>query len=70
MAIALLTPEQVGERLGVAVRTLYSWRQTGYGPAGIRVGKYLRYTPEAVEAFLASLEPTSNVTPLRRARSA
>ncbi len=70
MAIALLTPEQVGEQLGVAVRTLYSWRQTGYGPKGIRVGKYLRYTPESVEAFVASLQPESNVTPIRRARSA
>lgn len=29
--------------LGVPVKTLYQWRYKGVGPAGVRVGRHLRY---------------------------
>lgn len=52
----LLTPEQLAEALQVPVSTLYKWRAAGTGPRSIKVGKYIRYRPAAVEAYLDSLE--------------
>lgn len=43
--------------LQLPVSTLYNWRASGTGPQSIKVGKYIRYRPAAVEAYLASLEP-------------
>ncbi|MCZ4499727.1 MAG: hypothetical protein JWQ74_2280 [Marmoricola sp.] len=48
----LLSIEQVATWLSVPVQTLYSWRKRGVGPAALKVGKHLRYRPEAVEQFL------------------
>lgn len=62
----LLLPEEVAEALGISVKTLYNWRALGLGPVGVRVGKYLRFRESAVDAYIASLEGPSNVTPLRR----
>jgi len=62
----LLTIEQVAEQLQFKVKTIYNWQTTGYGPKPIRVGKALRWKPEAVEAWIASLEPESNVVPIKR----
>ncbi|MFI5638284.1 helix-turn-helix transcriptional regulator [Streptomyces goshikiensis] len=45
------TPEDVAEYLGVGVGTLYKWRYEKKGPAGVRVGKYLRYDWADVEAW-------------------
>lgn len=70
MNASLLTPEDVATLLGVEVKTLYNWRSAGVGPVALKVGKYLRWRPEAVDAYLASLEPVSNVTHIGRARSA
>nr|WP_219420497.1 helix-turn-helix domain-containing protein [Pseudonocardia nigra] len=47
----LWTANDVARYLGVPVMTLYHWRQTGYGPKGARVGRYLRYRPEDVRAW-------------------
>jgi excisionase family DNA binding protein len=52
----LLTPAQVAERLGIAVRTLETWRYRGRSPRYIRVGKHVRYRPADVDAFLAEHE--------------
>jgi predicted DNA-binding transcriptional regulator AlpA len=57
----LVTPEELAETLGIEVETLYKWRLRGYGPEGIRIGKYLRYRPSAVEAFLREREADSKV---------
>lgn len=66
MPTQLLTPEQVAEMLGLKVKTLYNWRLVGEGPQAIKVGKYLRYRPEAVEAYIDSLDPKANVIPITR----
>lgn len=65
---ALLTPEDVAALLGVTVKTIYNWRAARpmYGPPAIKVGKYLRWKPEVVQAWIDALEPDSNVTPIRR----
>ncbi|NGN83168.1 helix-turn-helix domain-containing protein [Arthrobacter silviterrae] len=39
----LVSVEEVAERLGIKVHTLYLWRTKGKGPRAVRVGKYLRY---------------------------
>lgn len=64
--VRLLTPEDVCEQLQVPISTLYKWRERNYGPPALKVGKFLRYQPADVEAFIASLAPESNVTPIRR----
>jgi DNA-binding transcriptional MerR regulator len=47
--------EDVSEFLGVPVKTLYGWRSKRYGPPGKRVGRYVRYRPEDVVAWLDSI---------------
>lgn len=51
----LWTVEDVSAYLGIPVATLYQWRSHNRGPAGRRVGRYLRYRPEDVKAWVASL---------------
>ncbi|MBG0818187.1 helix-turn-helix domain-containing protein [Planomonospora sp. ID82291] len=48
----LWTVEEVAEYLGVPVGTLYQWRCKRIGPPGRRIGKYLRYLPEDVYAWV------------------
>jgi excisionase family DNA binding protein len=47
--------KEVAAYLGVPVQTVYQWRTTRYGPAGVRVGRYVRYRPEDVRAWVAAL---------------
>ncbi len=51
----LWTIEDVSAYLGIPVGTLYQWRTKGYGPAGRRMGKYVRYRPADVRAWVDSL---------------
>jgi predicted DNA-binding transcriptional regulator AlpA len=65
----LLSVEEVARELGVAVKTVYQWRSrkpAPYGPPAIKVGKYLRWKPEVVQAWIDAQQPDTNVTPLRR----
>ncbi|MER7078505.1 transcriptional regulator, AlpA family [Saccharopolyspora kobensis] len=48
--------QEVSAYLGVPVGTLYQWRSSGFGPPGRRVGKYVRYKPDEVEAWFESQE--------------
>jgi excisionase family DNA binding protein len=48
----LLTPPEVAELLGVELATLYAWRYRRHGPPAIRIGKFLRYRPHELEAWL------------------
>lgn len=38
--------------LGVPVKTLYQWRYKGVGPAGMRVGRHLRYRAADLELWI------------------
>ena len=51
----LWTVHDVGEYLGVPAETLYTWRKRRYGPVGRRVGRHLRYDPEAVRQWFRDL---------------
>ncbi len=52
----LWTVQDVSDYLGVPVATLYDWRGKDYGPKGKRVGRYLRYEPDAVRQWFADLD--------------
>jgi excisionase family DNA binding protein len=53
---SLWTPQALSSYLGIPVATLYQWRQRGLGPPAVRLGKHLRYRPEAVREWLKSQE--------------
>lgn len=38
-----MTPQDLAERLGVPVSSLYGWRAQRKGPPAMRVGKHVRY---------------------------
>jgi predicted DNA-binding transcriptional regulator AlpA len=48
----LWTIEDVAEFLAIPPQTLYRWNYLGTGPRRIKVGRYVRYRPEDVEAWL------------------
>ncbi|MFJ2849492.1 helix-turn-helix transcriptional regulator [Streptomyces rubiginosohelvolus] len=50
-----LTPLDLADLLGVPVETVYQWRRKDTGPRGFRVGRHLRYDPEDIRAWVATL---------------
>ncbi|MGC4906716.1 helix-turn-helix transcriptional regulator [Streptomyces cyaneofuscatus] len=50
-----LTPINLADLLGVPIETIYQWRRKDTGPRGFRVGRHLRYDPEDVRTWVASL---------------
>jgi predicted DNA-binding transcriptional regulator AlpA len=51
--------EDVSTYLGVPVKTLYAWRLKKVGPTAVRIGKHLRYDPDAVVDWVKSRELAS-----------
>lgn len=49
---ALLSINDLSERLGVPVQTIYQWRTKHVGPRAMRVGRYLRWHNKEIEAWL------------------
>jgi excisionase family DNA binding protein len=47
--------KDLAEYLGIPVQTIYQWRSKHYGPPGRRIGKHVRFVPEEVRAWVASL---------------
>ncbi|MEB0004742.1 helix-turn-helix domain-containing protein [Cryobacterium sp. 10S3] len=67
----LLTAKEVSEILRVPLATLYKWRTTGGGPEGHFVGRYLRFTQQAVDVwFMAGGNKSSSVVVRMVARAA
>lgn len=50
-----LTPVDLADLLGVPVETVYQWRRKRTGPQGFRIGRHLRYDPQDVARWVASL---------------
>ncbi|BCJ74510.1 hypothetical protein CS0771_40540 [Catellatospora sp. IY07-71] len=50
----LWSVDDVSTYLGIPVETLYTWRKRRYGPPAARVGKHLRYDPDAVRAWFTA----------------
>jgi hypothetical protein len=53
--VNLMTEQEVSKRLNVSVASLRRWRLLRRGPAFLKVGSLVRYQPEELEAWLASL---------------
>ena len=51
---SLLTVDELAALLKVPRSTIYAWRYRGCGPPAIKVGRYLRFKPEEVEAWLSA----------------
>lgn len=50
-----LTPEDLVVMFRLpSVETVYQWRRKGVGPRSFRVGRYLRFDPEVVRAWVES----------------
>ncbi|HEX8135801.1 MAG TPA: helix-turn-helix domain-containing protein [Actinomycetes bacterium] len=49
----LLSVEEVAERLGLPVSTLYHWSHRGEELLGARIGRRLRYRESDVDAYIA-----------------
>jgi excisionase family DNA binding protein len=50
---ALFSPTELAEYLNLPVKTIYTWRHTGHGPRGFRVGRHVRYREEDVQHWIA-----------------
>lgn len=50
-----LTPVDLADLLGVPIETVYQWRRKDTGPRGFRVGRHLRFDPEDVRTWVATL---------------
>jgi hypothetical protein len=48
---ALWGVQEVSAYLRVPVETLYTWRKHRIGPPAARLGKHLRYDPDAVRRW-------------------
>lgn len=48
--------DDLANYLGVPKQTIYSWRTTGYGPKGMRIGKHLRWRAATVITWTLGLE--------------
>lgn len=46
-----LTPEDLAERFGVPVKTVYDWNSKGTGPRYMKIGRHARYRPADVRAW-------------------
>jgi len=53
--VNLMTEHEVSKRLNVSVASLRRWRLLRRGPTFLKVGSLVRYQPEDLEAWLASL---------------
>ncbi|MDQ3404672.1 MAG: helix-turn-helix domain-containing protein [Actinomycetota bacterium] len=50
--IKLWDLKDLAEYLGIPKQTIYQWRTKGYGPKGRRIGKYVKFRPEDVYAWV------------------
>lgn len=48
----LLAPKALAEELDVTVKSLEKWRWLGTGPRFVKIGRYVRYRREDVDAWL------------------
>lgn len=51
-----LTPDDIAEIFEVPKETVYQWRKKRVGPPGFRIGKYVRYDPADVRAYVTQLK--------------
>ena len=52
MTRKLATVEELAEHVGVPVKTVYEWNSKGTGPKVLKVGRYVRFRWDDIEAWL------------------
>jgi hypothetical protein len=52
----LLNTGQAADMIGIRSETLRQWRMVGAGPAFLKLGRLVRYRPDTVSQWIASLE--------------
>ena len=52
---SFLTEQEVSKRLNISVATLRRWRLEKRGPMFVKVGSLVRYRPEDLDSWVASL---------------
>jgi excisionase family DNA binding protein len=57
----LMTEEEVSKRLNVSLASLRRWRLLRKGPAFVKLGSLVRYKPEDLDSWLASLPTGGSV---------
>jgi excisionase family DNA binding protein len=69
--VTFLTVADLAQMLSVPVRTIYEWNSVGSGPAYYRVGRYVRYRPSDVKAWLEEQKrnPDSDTESEKRERA-
>jgi hypothetical protein len=45
------TNEDLAERYGVPLKTVLDWRHRGVGPRGVRFGRHVRYSEDALREW-------------------
>jgi predicted DNA-binding transcriptional regulator AlpA len=53
-----LSPQGLGDWVGVSVKTVYVWNQNGTGPTPTRIGRHVRYSRQAITSWLAARDDT------------
>ena len=71
IVIGDLIPEpEEAELFDICLRTLRAWRSRGYGPAWLKIGRTIYYTPKANREFIEGAAQESCPPPRRRGRRA
>lgn len=65
--LTLMTEIELSEQLNVSLASLRRWRLEGRGPRFVKVGSLVRYRPEDLDEWLASL-PAGGVNLSRQKR--
>jgi excisionase family DNA binding protein len=58
-----LSPDDLAEREGVSVTTVYQWNRLGTGPQYMRIGRHVRYRHADVIAWEDSRYAQQEATP-------
>ncbi len=64
----LLTVQELADLLQIPAKTIYTWRYKRMGPPAVPMGKYLRFRPEDVGAWLDARADAPRSVPGRRSQ--
>lgn len=59
----VMTEESAADALCLSARTLQRWRVEGRGPAFVKLGKRVGYTPDSLRRYIEQSERTSTSQP-------
>jgi predicted DNA-binding transcriptional regulator AlpA len=60
--------QELADLLQVPLKTIYTWRYKRIGPPAVPMGKYLRFRPEDVAAWLDERADPARSAPAKRSQ--